>query len=387
MTKEKLIYLAIVIVFCGGLISYFARPRAPHLELVSPEQISPGAFTSYSAANPNLADRVLNSYGMALVLVQSPYSPDNTLALESLRSWARENFLADRGFLHPVSLEDRSKRTDTVFGALSYSIFGGPYYWLHSRVGDLVKNRVAAYQETPSYISISDTYFELFGDDPEAAVLLARYQSDRAKHSLDVVLATFVWAAAAVAGMFYIFSADGRKMRLIRLRQSLGVFWLMLSAAYFISASAHNDVSTCLAAMLSLGTGLYALRPVVLQYTQKGITGASFTHVNPTLIAVVAWGTFTLIAIQVISWMRTPLNPSPDPLTLLISAFTGDFMHDHSGAKQLVKYSMGVLWLLMGTWVMWVRHRDGQSFVEDRLLESLEAPTSSREEVLIGQRR
>jgi hypothetical protein len=62
-------------------------------------------------------------------------------------------------------------------------------------------------------------------------------------------------------------------------------------------------------------------------------------------------------------------------------------MHDHSGAKQLIKYSMGVLWLFMGTWVMWVRHRDGQSFVEDRLIESLEEPASSRDEVLIGLRR
>lgn len=391
MNKEKLVYLAIAIVFCGALLSYFARPKAPNLELVPPEQILPGVISDYKSANLNLADRVLNSYGMALVFVQSPYSPDNTNALEALRSWARDSYLADRGFLHPVSLDSKERRTDTVFGALTYSVLGGPYYFVHSRIGDLVKSRVTDFQRSQSYTTVADAYFELFGDDPEAALLLARYQSDRAKLSLDVVLASAVWFITTVCSLIYIFlpvygrgfTSATRKSRFVRLQQSLAVIWLMLGGSYFISASVHNEVGTFLAACLATLTGLYAWRPFVVRAKGKGVTGLTFLHTNPVLIAVFAWATYSLLAIQLMSWLKTPHGATPDPLTLLISAATGDFMHDHGGTKQVIKYSVGVFWLFVATWVMWVRHRDGQSFVEDRLL-ALEEPSADREPALAG---
>jgi hypothetical protein len=391
MTKEKLVYLAIAIVFCGTLLSYFARPKAPHLELVPPEQIQHGVITDYRTANLNLADRVLNSYGMALVFVQSPFSPDNTNALEALRSWARDNYLADRGFLHPVSLDSKERRTDTVFGALTHNLLGGPYYFARSRIGDLVKARVAEFQHSQSYTTVADTYFELFGDEPEAALLLARYQSDRAKLSLDVVLAATVWITATGGALWYIFSPvyfDGftsatRKTRFIRMQQSLAGLWLMLGASYLISASVHNEVGTFLAAFLSIATGLYALRPFVVRAKGKGVAGLTFMHTNPVLIAVFAWATYSLLAIQMMSWLKTPFNATPDPITLLFSASTGDFMHDHGATKQIVKYSVGAFWLFVVTWVMWVRHRDGQSFVEDRLLV-LDEPGTERDPALVG---
>lgn len=389
MTKEKLVYLAIAIVFCGCLLSYFARPRAPHLELVSPEQISPGVIAEYASANSNLAEHVLNSYGLALVLVQSSYSPDNASALEALRSWARDNYVADKGFLHPISLEQHEKPADTVFGAFTFNLLGGPYYFMQSKVGDLIRSRVALFQESQRYISLSDAYFELFGDDPEAAVLLARYQSDRAKLSLDVVMSSFVWTAFTIASLIYIFTAEWRKYRFVRLQKCLAILWLLLGASYYISATAHSEVGTFLSALLATAVGLYSVRPFVLHINAHGIDGVKFLHTNPTLIAVFTWATWSLICMQMLSWMKTPLTATPDPLTLLFSAVTGDFMHDHSSEKAAVKYICAFLWLICIVWVMWVRHRDGQSFVEDRLIEHFreEGPMSEQRQTALTSHR
>lgn len=389
MTKEKLVYLAIAIVFCGALLSYFARPKAPHLELVSPEQISPGAIAEYASANSNLAEHVLNSYGLALVLVQSSYSPDNANALEALRSWARDNYVADKGFLHPISLEQHEKPADTVFGAFTFNVLGGPYYFLQSKVGDLVRSRVAAFQESQRYISVSDAYFELFGDDPEAAVLLARYQSDRAKQSLDVVMSGFVWVAFTVGSLIYIFTAEWRKYRFIRLQKCLAFLWLLLGASYFISATVHNEVGTFMSALLATAVGLYSLRPFVPHINAHGIDGVKFLHTNPTLIAIFTWATWSLICMQMLSWMKTPLSATADPLTLLFSAVTGDFMHEHSVEKQAVKHLVALLWVVCVVWVMWVRHRDGQSFVEDRLIEHFreEGPAAEQREPALTSSR
>jgi hypothetical protein len=69
------------------------------------------------------------------------------------------------------------------------------------------------------------------------------------------------------------------------------------------------------------------------------------------MIALAYWATFSLIAIQVMTWIKTGTLLSPDPLSLLISSFTGNFLYDPTSAKRTISHATGIAWILISLWV------------------------------------
>src|SRR5262249_21383085 len=110
---KKLIYLLVGIMMASALLAYFARPRPPRLELVSPKQ----EYPDYSDAYPNttgLSERLTQSYNLAVVLVHSPYTERNVEALDAVRSWARQRFQEQPDFLRPIGPEVTPEHRHTV---------------------------------------------------------------------------------------------------------------------------------------------------------------------------------------------------------------------------------------------------------------------------------
>src|SRR5262250_2873625 len=150
--QRKAAYLLIAVIALVVILAYFGRPRPPLLEIVTPRQELPN-FQEHYPGDSGLADRVAKSYGLALVLFQSPYTEKNLIALESLRSWARERFQKQPDFLHPFSLEPSDEPRETVVESFFYNLFASPLYWLEERVGDLLKVQVANFHQTRAYAS------------------------------------------------------------------------------------------------------------------------------------------------------------------------------------------------------------------------------------------
>ena len=58
-----------------------------------------------------------------MVLVHSDFSDENAVALDSLRTWAKEKFSRDKHYLHPMSVHV-DERQNTVFSAFFVNLFG-----------------------------------------------------------------------------------------------------------------------------------------------------------------------------------------------------------------------------------------------------------------------
>jgi hypothetical protein len=146
-------YATIVAIAVATLLAYFVRPKAPNLEFVSPRQELP-EFEERLPGDTSLSQRVASSYGLALVLVQSPYTQENVIALDALRGWARQQFHTNPDFLHPLTLESDFSPHQTVIGSLLYNLTASVRYPLEGAVSQLVKVQIARFHETNAYHSI-----------------------------------------------------------------------------------------------------------------------------------------------------------------------------------------------------------------------------------------
>jgi hypothetical protein len=63
-----------------------------------------------------------------------------------------------------------------------------------------------------------------------------------------------------------------------------------------------------------------------------------------------AWVTYSIFLIQVVTWIHTGSLDDPDPITLLISSITGNFLHDPVYAKRAIMLCLGLGWLLITGW-------------------------------------
>jgi hypothetical protein len=356
LKSDRLLVVAMTLILGFGLASFFLHPKQSQQELVTPQQ----ELDTYQArypGDPGLANRLLKSYELAFILVRSPYVNNNLNALEAIREWAREQFQLHPDFLHPVALSAPSEKRDTVFGALGYSLFAAPKYWMEEQVGQLMRLQIAAFHQTGAYRSFNNSFFSMFGKDADAASLLARYETDRAKQAITVVLWSLIWFAAALAGIRTLIANRGRDF-FDALRRTTAAAWALLSLSYLSQTWATGHAADLLSTLLSAGISLFVYRPFLLVSHHEAKQQLVRIRLAPCWIATAAWFTFTCICVQILTWMHTGIQAAPDPVSLFLSSLTGNFLHDPIYGKRIVTDIIAGTWIICSLWALRQRHND-----------------------------
>ncbi len=344
---KKLVYLLVGIMMASSLLAYFGRPKPPKLELVSPRQEYPDYSDVYPSSG-GLADRLTKSYGLAVVLVQSPYTERNVEALDAVRSWARLRFLEQPDFLRPIGPEPTIKHRHTVVGAIFYNLFAGPYYWLEECGGDFLKARIDQFHYTKQYSSFRVAYFDLFGLDNDTAALLAKYQTEKGREAIPIILWSALWAVATFGAIAALLVS---KSRFDTLRRVLGYGWSLAGLSYLFLAVAENQVSALVSAIVCSMVGLFLRFPFVVTFREgTGAPDIRPAYFGSNWVAVSLLVTFSVVAIQVLTWIRTGAPDAADPVTLLMSSLSGNFLQDPARHKRVVAQVVGVLWLMFAVW-------------------------------------
>jgi hypothetical protein len=373
MNQSKIASILVVAILLSVLLAYFGRPKPPLLELVTARQELPD-LAEHLPGSTALADRVTKSYRLAMVLVKTPYSADSAVALESLRTWAAERFQREPGFLHPVALEPAPAPIRTFVDSLFYNLGAYVYFGLEEIVGNCLQAQIARFHETQPYAAFRNSYFELFGMDADSATLLARYQSQRAKIAVDVVLWSILWAIALGIGAGFVLRGQpGTKFD--RLRRMLAAEWLLLAGCYLLSALGENQVSMLVSSVVAAAAGIYLRNPFMLLRRENGGVTIQPVTIPSRWIAIALWTTYSLAAIQVLSWIRVGTLNTPDPVTLLLSSSSGNFLLDPAADKRNLMRLFGIVWLALGLWTLWQSQRDAAVVREtEKALASLQGP-------------
>lgn len=378
--RQKTVYLLILLTLAATLLAYFGRPKPPLLELATPRQELP-SYTEHYPGDTSLSDRVSKSYGLAMVLVQSPYTQKNVVALESLRSWARARFQQQPDFLHPVSLPASDDTNQTFIDAFCSNLFTGMHYWLQDQVGHLVSARIAAFHETKAYLSFRNAYYDLFALNADAATLLARYQSDKAKLAIDVILLSGLWLIAILSGILSVIKTRP-VLRYETAQQVLSRLWLLAGLCYLVLACTRNDVSLVVSSIVSASIGLYLRAPFVLQPSEQLSDKIRFISLKSNWTAFAIWLSFSLVVMQSFTWIRTGSITAPDPISLLLSSITGNFLQEPLHGKHLVALILGLSWLVASIWALSQAASDARAAQEAE--ESL-ATLKDRSRILLSE--
>lgn len=343
--------LIVVLVAVLFGLSYFGRVREPILELVSPAKMLPGAKFAFPG-DTSFGERVVNHSLFAVVLHHSQYSGDNANALESVRSWAANEFHQDPRFLHPVILP-KPVASSTFLNASAYNILAVPYYLSTQAIAAFLSSRIDSYCQTESFKAFATDYYELLGQDGEAATLLARYQTERGKSAINVLLSlVYFFAALALAPL------ANRPLRRLALhwREPFGpdgasaatafaYFLICLATFYFSQAVLEESTAaqSILAGIACSAVALYALFPVQISVDASEVLALRHTLSNRRVL-VFAWVVVSLLCIQFLTWLKQGVLTDPDPLTLLICSFSGDFIHEPLAVKHFLATAIGLAW-------------------------------------------
>lgn len=330
------------------LMAYFVKPHRFTAEIVAPE---PTVSKVQTVAVRTLADRVAMSYNLAFVIVKSEFSEKNANALESLRNWAKRNFQHDPHFLHPASIEQPSESNQSIIDSFSYTIFATIRYYLAQPLADFLSWRISDFHATEPYRSFSADYYDVFGQDSEATALLARYQSQRARDAIDPLIAMLFWLilSGAVLFNYYRGKIDSHASKEQR---ALASIWTALSMFYVASGWIQNQVPILISAIICGAIGIYLWRPVKLTYGENNKLDFELIRLNRLSIVLMFWVTVSMLLIRIVSWINTGSLLTPDPVSLIISAFTGDFLHDPAEIKRNVDRLIGVVWAFFSIWTL-----------------------------------
>ncbi|PZM81233.1 MAG: hypothetical protein DKT66_18610 [Candidatus Melainabacteria bacterium] len=370
--KKTLAYLVIGILCLSFALSYFYKPQPPVRELVRASQEMPAGTQLPATGAAPMASRVANSFTLALVLVKSEFSEKNATGLEYLRVWAQENFQRDPSFLRPVTLKVPVEVHHSIIDSLFFNLFAGPVYILQARVMDLLASRIDDFHHSRAYLSFASDYYEAFGMDQESASLLARYQSERAKSSVNVILCAAFWLLVTAGGIISVF-ASPPAMRKSRGQWLLAYGWLLVALLYFVVGWMENLVAVMTSSVICGAIGLYLYKPFKIQVSEDSALSLKLVTPSPQFIAIVAWISVSLVAIRLITWIKTGTLFAPDPLTLLASSWSGDFLHEPVHAKKNIKNFVASIWLLYGFWTAYYVSYDPKTSAEvERTLDSLQ---------------
>lgn len=351
MPKRKLTIALLIVVLSAAFLSYFSK-YVPDLTPTVDPAYEMGAPELQTRPNPDFAQKMLAS-NIAMVLVHSDYSGKNAVALEALRNWAKERFSEDAQYLHPVSIKIEEHHNN-VFSAFVANFLGPERSLLEWGIKEFLRWRIDEFHNTDAYQSFRVDYYGLFGVDPEAATLLVRYQEERAKHAAEVITGfLFVLLAGASCIGYYLLS----RQWMSKGRLALSYAWLAGAALYLVCGWYVNEVSFVVSAVVSVAIGLYLRYPMAISFDEAGYLEIRIIELSTNVLAGVSWVSLTLVGIQVLTWVKSGSLMQPDPVTLLVSSVTGNFLHDPSSIKRTISHIVGMVWLAASLSTLYVLKR------------------------------
>jgi len=363
--KTHLTYAVIALTVASFLTAYFVKPHAPTQDIVSFDY--DGKAPVFEAMP--LANRIAKSYNLALILTHSPFTPSNATALEALRNWAGKKFAHDPNFLHPASLEDDPESNQSIIESYTHSLAASVRFALEDMIANFLSWRIQDFQNSDSYNSFLVDYYGLFGNDTQAQELLAKYESARARDAIDPILIAIVWAFLLGCTVFYLVRRNLPLSQ--RVQIVLSSVWLTLAFYYTISAWVQNQVSILVSAIVCGAIGLFLRKPLRAMYDEtRGLT-FQLVNLSSPVIMLIAWISVSLLFIRIISWIKTGSLVHPDPITLILSGFRGDFLHDPVHLKRNIDRIVGLLWLAFTFWIL--PHLSGEWTAEAAQEEPLRA--------------
>lgn len=353
--RRNLAFGSIVLVVAAALMAFFVKP--------SPD-VTPMVDQAAEISDPELKvtkggrfpARVMQPK-LALVLIQSEFSKGNEDALEALRSWAKERFSEDRTFLHPVAVR-RNEPHQTIFDAMCHNLFAPGRYWLEKRVMKFLRWRINEYQDTNEYQAFRVDFYELFGAETDAALLLCNYQEDRARQAVAIFMAAGCLLSFALIA-FVAGAKQGTSTLFSRGRRVLCYGWFALSAFYAVVAWSSNDIACLMATLISLAVTGYLVYPFRVSITDDRRLVLTPYDMSPRVVALLTWVSLTLLGIHVLTWIKSGNLADPDPVTLFLSGLYGDFLHDPDNTKRILSYVLGAIWLLGSCWMVHIWWRSG----------------------------
>jgi len=371
--RRNLAIGSIVLVVAAAVMAFFVKPSpdvTPMVdqaaELSAPElKVTQGGRFPARVMQPKLA----------LVLIQSEFSKGNADALEALRSWAKERFSEDRTFLHPVAVT-RTEPHQTIFDSMCHNLFAPGRYWIEKRVMNFLRWRINEYQDTNEYQAFRVDFYELFGAETDAALLLCGYQEDRARQAVSIFMAAgclFVLSCAALAMAL----RQGTSPLFSRGRRLLCYGWFALSMFYAVVAWSSNDVASLMATLVSMSVAGYLVCPFHVAVEEDRRLTLIPYDLSPRVVAFLTWTSLTLLGVHLLTWIKSGNLAEPDPVTLLFSGLYGDFLHDPDSAKKLLSSVLGVMWLLGSAWMVHIWWRSGDRTRDfDRQIRTLDFNSS-----------
>ncbi len=370
--KKTLTKIVIGLVCLSCALTFFSRPHPPVRELVKASQEMPAGSRLVATGAAPISSRVANSFALALVLVKSEFSEKNAKGIEFLRVWAQENFQKDPSFLHPVTLDVPPEVHHSIIDSFLFNLFAAPVYFLQGQVMDIIANRIDHFHHSRAYLSFIGDYYEVFGMDQESASLLARYQSERGKTAVNVILCAVFWLLVTIGGIIAVLTAK-LGARKSRGQWLLAYGWLLVAVLYFVVAWTENQVAVMASSVICGAIGMFLLKPLKLQISEEGVLSLKTVTLSPQFIGIFAWISVSLVAVRLLTWITVGTAFAPDPLTLLACSWSGDFLHEPIHAKKDIKNLVGILWLLYGLWTAYYISYDPKSSAEvERTLDSLQ---------------
>ena len=233
----------------------------------------------------------------------------NAVGLESLRIWALANYQKDPSFLHPTLPQNPQEAHQGIVESFGFSLLGAPYVFLQDAATEFLKQQVAQFHESKAYIRFRCDYFDVFGLDEESALLLARYQSEKARLAVGVLLsAVYFVVGFLVAVAMLLFSGTGT--RFTREQGLLSYFWMALGLFYLI-LSFVQTCSVLVSAIVCGGIGSYLRTPVVVRYGDDKGLSFRLISLSSRMLAILSWLTFSLVSIQILTWIHTGSLTTP----------------------------------------------------------------------------
>jgi|GEM_PF-1823977 hypothetical protein len=371
--RRNLAIVFILLVVASAVMAFFVKPSPDTTPMVdqAAEVSDPELKRTRGARFPA---RIMQPR-LALVLIQSEFSKGNENALEALRSWAKERFSQDWTFLHPVFVR-RNEPHQTIFDSMCHNLFAPGRYWLEKRVMKFLRWRINEYQDTNEYQAFRVDFYELFGAETDAALMLCCYQEDRARQAVSIFMAAGCLLSFALVA-FAIGVRQGTSTLFSRGRRLLCYGWFALSAFYAVVAWSSNDVACMMATLISSAVAAFLVYPFRISISEDRRLALLPYDLSPRVVAFLTWTSLTLLGIHVLTWIKSGSLVEPDPVTLLFSGLHGDFLHDPDGAKKVLSSVLGVMWLLGSAWMIHIWWRSGDRTRDfDRQIKTLDFNSS-----------
>jgi hypothetical protein len=338
--------ISLILISLAFVMAYFVKPHPLSIERADvPEDIA--SLVMHSSDVP-LTNRISKSHGLAMVFVISEFSQKNANALGAVREWATNKFEKDPTFIYATQTPQRLELPASVFSSFFYNLLAGPRILAEEQGLRAVKSTMKSFHKTEAYTQLKSDFYDSFGKDKETSFLLSHYEFDRARESVPVVLAAVFWLAVILLGV-YRFIYVHKSVR-DKLQNTLSGLWFVLAIFYLIETWTQNSTQVALSSLLCAGVGFYLRRPIV--WCRGEDTGLSFKliRLGSKPLALISFLTLSLMGIHILTWIKTGTIENPDPVTLIVSACTGNFFHDPTEIKRDIARLIGVLWLLFFAW-------------------------------------